>query len=334
MNKYKIKKRIAVIDSPKDYIEKILHFVSDRYEFEWIDDQTADYVFHSVGGFEVLKYPGVRIFVTGENITPNFAISDYALSFEHLSFSDRHLWFPLIKLYDKSYKVLSKPRPLANDILKIKTDFCAYVMSNTKNSAPERTQIFDLLCHYKKVNSGGKWRNNIGGRIADKQAFQEKHKFVIAFENCSYPGYLTEKFADAAAANAIPVYWGDPKIGKLFNPKAFINCHDFDSLNDVIERVIEIDQNDDIYKQMLSEPWFINGEEPDDLKDEKIIQFLTNIFDQEQKQAFRRNLGRWGIKKEAQLYNMYFRPHIQMFFLLRNYWRKFYHSFIPSRKRF
>ena len=58
-----------------------------------------------------------------------------------------------------------------------------------------RTRIFDLLSAYKPVASGGKWRNNVGGPMADKIAFQSKYRFVIAFENSSTSGYLTEKFA-------------------------------------------------------------------------------------------------------------------------------------------
>ena len=206
-------------------------------------------------------------------------------------------------------------------------------MSNTTDSDDARTRIFDMLSEYKQVHSGGRWRNNVGGRVPDKLAFKSKHKFVIAFENCSHPGYLTEKFADAAASNAIPIYWGDPDIGTLLNPKAFVNCHDFQTLEEAVERVKELDQNDDLYRQMLAEPWFINGVEPECLRDETFVDFLSNIFDQEPEKAFRRNRGRWGLKKEKELYNMCHRPHVQMFNLFRKKWRAFYRTFVPRRKK-
>ena len=98
--------------------------------------------------------------------------------------------------------------------------------------------------------------------VADKLAFQQAYKFVIAFENSSTPGYLTEKFAEAAQADAVPIYWGDPTIAELFNPKAFVNCHDFATLEDAVERVKEIDADDDLYLQMLSESWFPDETEP------------------------------------------------------------------------
>jgi hypothetical protein len=309
-------KRIAISDSPPSFINNILWFVRDRYNFEFTCSKDADYVFFSVDGYDVLKYQGVRIFVTGENVTPNFAIADYAMAFDQLSFGDRYIWLPLIKLYD-AYKVLTLPRPFATKILAEKTDFCAYVMSNTKNSAPERTRIFELLSQYKQVNSGGKWRNNVGGPVKDKQAFQSRHKFVIAFENSSSTGYITEKFAHAAQANAIPIYWGDPNIGQLFNPKAFINCHDYNSFNEVLEEVKRIDQDDALYTNMLSEPWFKDGVEPECLKDKAYTDFLTNIFEQDIPRAYRRNRSRWGLKTEERLYNMAHRPHVQLFKLFR-----------------
>jgi len=318
----KPRKRVAIADADKGFVESVLHFGADKYDFVLTQRRDAEYVFHSVGGYDVLKYPGVRIFVTGENVSPNFGVSDYAMALDKLQFGDRYTWLPLIKLYRKAYAVLTSPRPPVDEVISHKTGFCAYVMSNTKDSAPERIQIFDALCKYKQVSSGGRWRNNVGGRVPDKLAFQSQNKFVIAFENTSWPGYLTEKFAEAAQANAVPIYWGDPEVGKIFNPKAFINCHRFNSLEAVVEEAKRIDQNNELYRQMLSEPWFPGGVEPDHLRDEMYTAFLSNIFDQDPAKAYRRNRGRWGLKTERRLYTMSHRPLQHAINLLRNRWRK------------
>jgi len=259
-------------------------------------------------GYDVLRYPGVRIFVTGEMVSPNFNISDYALSFDAMDFGDRNHWFPLIKLYQKAYTYLQQPREPVEPLLAEKNGFCAYVMSNTKNSAPERTEIVDRLNAYQQVSLGGRWRNNTGGPVKDKVAFQRRHKFVIAFENQSYPGYLTEKFAEAACSGAIPIYWGDPNIGTYFNPKAFINCHDFPDLQAVAEHVAEVDQDDTRYAEYLREPWFRDGVEPEVLRDVTTVDFLKKIFDRPLDQAYRRNRGRWGLKYERQLDRMWRKP--------------------------
>ncbi len=327
------KLRVAYADVPPGYVEGVLKHVEHLYDIELTRDRDADYVFHSCDGFDVLKYPGVRIFITGENVTPNFAISDYALAFDKLDFGDRYLWTPLFKCFKRpDNPFLSRPDP--DTVLAAKTGFCAYVMSNTTNSDDARVRIFDLLNEYKRVSSGGRWRNNVGGPVKDKLAFQREHKFAIAFENCSYPGYLTEKFFDAVAADTIPIYWGDPDIGSLFNPKAFINCHDFPSLEAVVERVREIDNDDNLYRAMLTQPWYVDGSEPECLRDETFTRFLSHIFDQPLEAAYRRNRGRWGIKWEQHLYDMYHRPWVQAFKNLRKGWRRLYHTVMPYRKRF
>lgn len=330
----KPKKRIAIVDADPSFVQCILQFVEGRYDIELTNDLNADYVFHSVKGYDVLKYSGIRIFVSGENVSPNFGISDYAMTFEKLEFGDRYIWLPLIKLYRDAYSVLRLPRPPVHEIMPLKTDFCAYVMSNLTNSAEERSRIFDLLSAYKQVNSGGRWRNNVGGRVSDKLAFQSKHKFVIAFENCSHPGYLTEKFAEGAASNAVPIYWGDPQVASLFNPKAFVNCHDFSSLEAAVERVREIDNDPMQYEQMLAEPWFPQGLEPDCLSDQVFADFLANIFDQDIEKAYRRNRGRWGKKKERQLLEMWAKPYLHGLKMLRNKWRGFYRRIVPRKKRY
>lgn len=312
-------KRIAIVDAGQipDIVNAILPFIEDRYELQITQDYDADYVFHSCMGYDVLKYSGIRIFVTGENVSPNFNISDYAMAFDKMDFSDRYRWLPSAVLRRKTYSNLVKPRRPADDVLAEKKGFCAYVMSNTKNSATERSRIFDLLSAYKPVASGGKWRNNVGGPVADKIKFQSKHKFVIAFENSSTPGYLTEKFTEAAQSDAIPVYWGDPEIGKIFNPASFVNCHEFESLEAAVERVKQIDADDALHKEMASEPWFLDGKEPECLRAEKFANFLSKILDQPHEKAFRRNRGRWGMKSEQRYYDMAFRPHLQIINLIK-----------------
>lgn len=329
-------KRVALADlgPHPEMVEAVLALVRERYAFEFTSDPNADYVFHSCFGYDVLKYPGVRIFVTGENVSPDMNISDYAMAFDQMTLSDRYCWLPLIIFYTDAYNTLKAPRPPVDEVLKTKTDFCAYVMSSTRDSAPERTQIYDLLSKYKTVHSGGSWNNNVGGRVPDKLAFQSTHKFVIAFENSSTPGYLTEKFAEASQANAIPIYWGDPTIAQYFNPKAFINCHDYATLEEAVERVKEIDGNDALYRQMLEEPWFPDGIEPDCFKAETFRNFLSYIFDQDLPSAYRRNRSRWGLKHERILYRMAHRPLEHGVRMLRAKWLDAYHKIKPRKRKF
>ncbi len=251
-----------------------------------------DYYFCSAHDNAYLDYDCIRIYYTGECYTPNFNECDYAIGFDRLEFGDRYMRIPLYQLfqYKKFYNML-KDRPVFTvEDLQKKTDFCNYVVSNSFVK-DVRTEIFLKLCEYKKVNSGGRYRNNIGGAVKDKFAFQLKHKFSIAFENCSYDGYSTEKLVEAFAANTIPIYWGDPHIGDDFNNDAFINCHQYANLDEVVERVKEIDNNDELYLKMMNEPILKT-------KDLKMDDFLYHIFDQPLEEASRRPHSIPAISKE------------------------------------
>ncbi|MEL7073968.1 MAG: glycosyltransferase family 10 [Planctomycetota bacterium] len=290
-------RKIAFVDAGRRprLLERLLEFVRADYTFQFVEPQKADFVFHSCMGEKVLSCQGVRIFITGECVTPDFNVSDYAFGFDHLEYGDRYHRLPLYRLCDEAWNALVATRPEPDLVLAQKKHFCAYVMSNTKDSAFERTEIVEALERYKPVDCGGKWRNNVGGPVEDKIEFQRSRKFVIAFENYSYPGYLTEKFAQAAQSNAIPIYWGDPTVAEQLNPASFINAHDFSTLDELADHVAEVDQDNQLYMRMLSEPWF-TGPVPQSLDESVIRDWLRSILDQPVSSAYRRNQGRWGQK--------------------------------------
>lgn len=251
-----------------------------RYNVE-ISNQ-PDYIFYSTFGRKYLDYDCIRIFYTGECIVPDFNLCDYAMAFDPLSFDDRYLRVPLYELfqYKEKYKMLLNNEGAIN---KEKSAFCSFVVSNDQGMK-ERALMIELLNRYKTVDSGGRYKNNVGEPVKDKFAFDQKHKFSICFENCSHRGYTTEKIVEAFAAGCIPIYYGNPDIGEEFNTKAFVNIHDYDSLEDAVNRIIEIDQNDELYNEIKTEP-IITGARKDD---NELEAFLYAIFDQPLEHARRR----------------------------------------------
>ena len=260
--------------------------------------EEPDYLICSVFGHEALesRYDNcIKIVRISECMAPDFALNDYAVGMECLQFGDRYLRFPSLFLDAPSDKtiveeVLNKGKNLNEDLAN-KTDFCSFVYSNSLTADPTREQLFRELCKYKKVNSGGRFLNNIGlpDGVPDKLAFQRKHKFVIACENTSHPGYLTEKLLDAFAAHAVPIYWGDPLVKETFNEKAFICAHDYPTMDALIERVREVDEDDELYARMLAEPAFLNPDANSlEIWQETLDAFIKVILDQPKETAFRR----------------------------------------------
>ena len=132
----------------------------------------------------------------------------------------------------------------------------------------DRIKFFLKLSRYKKVDSFGLLLNNTGN-LNDREMLNENYKkiksykFVICFENSHTENYITEKIFQAVMGNAIPIYRGAPNIGEYFNTKSFINYEDYgSSYAKMMERVIELDQDDEKYLEMLNEPFLLNDEMP------------------------------------------------------------------------
>ena len=270
-----------------------------RHEVEVRPD--AEHLIFGRFGYDFLRHDGIRIFYTGENVRPNFDLCDYALAFDHLVFGDRYLRLPLYRTYEDAYRAALAPASPAPDAARRK--FCSYVVSNRRVSRADsaRVQIFKKLSAHRRVESGGRQFNNVGGPVADKLGFLRGCKFNIAFENASTPGYTTEKIIEARAAGSVPVYWGNPLIAAELNPRAFVNCHDFPDFDAVVRRVLELDADDAAYLAMLAQPIFPGGAEPAELREERLLDFFDGIFSQPVGQARRRvRAGRWGRRTEKE----------------------------------
>ena len=286
--------RIRFVDFWDDFVPQdslFYQLLAEHYDIELSDE--PDYIFCSVFGEEHLRYDCVKIFYTGENQCPDFNLCDYALGFDRMAFGDRYFRLPIYYLnrYQKDFRLMQekhlKPMPE-------KKGFCSFVYSNDRASEV-RERFFNQLSEYKPISSGGRYRNNIGGPVADKLAFEREHRFSFSFENSSYPGYSTEKLVQSFAAQTVPIYWGDPTIAETFNEEAFINCNNYASWDEVLQAVKRVDADEALYARMLAAPALKHPEEDSiEAKLQQLSTFLCNIFDQEPEKACRYNRVYWG----------------------------------------
>jgi hypothetical protein len=65
----------------------------------------------------------------------------------------------------------------------------------------------------------------------DKLLTMSHYRFSLCFENCIFPGYVTEKIFDSFFAGAVPVYYGAPDIGDFVPEGCFIDFRHFKSLD-------------------------------------------------------------------------------------------------------
>lgn len=259
--------------------------LAPKYDLQLSDK--PDYIFYTPADNEHHNYDCIRIFMTGENLIPNFNYCDYAIGFSTLSFDDRYIRIPLWVYYKSAVDFALKKADLLTKEEALKRPFCATVISNTNQTDGMREKIFNALSAYKTVASGGKWHNSVGGPVPNKLKFQSGYKFCLCAENTYAPGYTTEKLVEAFASGCIPIYYGDPLVTQDFNPKAFINAHDYQNIDALIARVKEIDNNDDLYWSIMQEPAFL-PETFEKYSDEKIFAFFDHIFSQPLNKAKRR----------------------------------------------
>jgi hypothetical protein len=293
-----MKKKIAYVDfwnnfDPNGYL--MTKYLKEICDFEVTDMEHADYIFYTVHGNRHWQAPdrAIKIFYTREGVVPDFNACDYAIGFEWMEYEDRYFRSPLYYRYPENQLMEKKHLLTPQEIKAMKTDFCSITVSNN-NRDPIFKTLFDELTRYKRVDSGGLWQNNVGGRVADKLAFDRSHKFSIVCENASHSGYTTEKLVQAFAAGCIPIYWGDPAVSKVFNPKAFINVQEFPTTEALVEHVKKIDADDALYEQMLREPALRSDEYCEAIHTPQLKAFLNNIFQQPLEKAQRRNRGTWG----------------------------------------
>ena len=265
-------------DNRNNYFVKLL---SAKYDVELSDD--PDYLFYSVWGFDHLKYKCTRIFYTGECAKPDFDYCDYAFTFDYID-DPRHYRLPLYGMYLDPYELERKDYDVER-IADEKTRFCSFVVSSQRG--PERFDLFHKLSKYKKVDSGGKYMNNIGGPISpdydQKLEFIRNYKFVIAYENTLSPGYTTEKILDAMRVNSVGLYWGNPLVHRDFNTRSFLNRHEYANDEAFIERIAELDNDRNKFIEYLSEPYYNGNQVNEYVKPENVLKQFDRIFESDKR---------------------------------------------------
>lgn len=254
--------------------------------------------------FEWLKYDCVRILYTGEPLSPDFNSFDYAIGFDDIVFLDsngvnRNFRLPFCFTVMGGDAATVKQRMHADgltyeearDALARKRYFCNFIYGH-ESAYGEREELFEMISSYKRVESSGTFMNNMpDGEVVPfsekKYEFLKLCKFTIACESISVPGFCTEKLTQPFMNDSVPIYYGNPDVDMEFNVKAFINMHAYESFEEGLEAVREVDSDDSKYIKMLMEPKVVSDDYIDSMYD-RFEAFLLYIFSQPLDKAYRR----------------------------------------------
>ena len=298
-NFFKNKKKLSIkMNKRKKLNLHVIDSFNNEYHKKWIkkklgnkfiinfDNNNPDYLIYNSFGKRHLNSQykdAIKIAIYTENVIPDLFEADYALGHYHINYLDRY--FKCSIFLWRKYKEIKNIR---ENVLKapMRKKFCAAVISNSKRSDRFRLKFINLLNNYKKIDMGGKYNNNIGGRVLNKTKFLNSYKFSIAMENSNGDGYISEKIINSFMSGTIPIYYGDYMIDEFINPKSYILIKGEKDIKKKIEYIKKIDNNDEMYRKILKEDVIIEENFASKI-DSELKEFLIHIFDQDKNKAYR-----------------------------------------------
>ena len=224
--------------------------LEEQYTIKITEKDDYDVVIDGVFGLQpIANKDAYKIFINGEAVPSRVGNYNLSLGFDYLVHKN-YIRYPLYyaaygDLVDSQYKRVTKCNPN-------KPYFACFLVSNAASGdgAIARSKMFHELSKYKKVISGGKHLNNLGYVVGKEETYEffSQCKFVIAYESfSSYPGYLSEKLFQSYFSGSVPLYYSHLSVQDEFNKDAAIIRQDFRSDQEMVDYIIKIDQDDQLY---------------------------------------------------------------------------------------
>jgi len=274
------------------------HLLSNEYDVV-IDEKSPDILFFSVDYRKEKKHKFFdnsntrKIFFTGENTKANYEDCHASISFLKND-DNRNYRLPLWALFINWFNVpYNKKRDQAYLIgeedllfvdkkkLKLNKKFCSFVASNPSG---KRLDFVPKLQSQKHVDCGGSLLNNTGRKIKGrgdqkwKIKYISKFRFNIAFENEIGEGYVTEKILHPMSVNSIPIYWGSDLVNQDFNSESFINARNYENDEELIDGILDLENNKELYMEKLAKPWFKDNKFPEYALPQNVLKFINEVL--------------------------------------------------------
>lgn len=275
------------------YDNYFLHLLKQNYKIK-VDNKDPDLIFDTTSftnhKLEVPKKNSIKkIFFSGE---PDYEIdSDYDAIIASVQKSKNidFIYMPLFVTYidwfnigvdkfrDPSYLVLRKNLIKSKKNIKPNSKDCSMLASKDLGI---RKKTFIELNNFIQIDSGGLLENNIKNIIKGrgdqkyKLKFLKKYKFNLCFENSKVDNYISEKILHSIASNSIPIYWGTEYVKTIFNENSFVYVDNFNSTFELKEYILNLLNDENLYKLKLSEPWFKNNIIPPELEPSNYLNFI------------------------------------------------------------
>lgn len=204
----------------------------------------------------------IKIYFTGEGVPAKTDAYDLSIGFDYLD-QQNYLRIPYFHMTTTDKASRLNAQYIRKECQPKKPYFACFLNSNGGSvngltgqkfdGVAFRDRLFHRLSLYKRVESGGHHLNNLGFQIRKTDEFLSKCKFVIAVENQTYRGYITEKVFNAYYNGAIPIYYSDLEAAKDINKQAVIFAPDFTSEEALVDYIKQVDNDDELYCKIWNE---------------------------------------------------------------------------------
>ncbi len=116
--------------------------------------------------------------------------------------------------------------------------------------------------------------------VEDKMDVLGRFRFAVCFENCVFPGYVTEKIFDCFMAGCIPIYLGAPDISDFVPASSFIDYRHFGNYT-ALERFMRQMTEPEAFKYLKSAREFLASPEFEKFTADWFVNNLMDIIGQE-----------------------------------------------------
>lgn len=237
----------------------------------------------------------IKILFITEPISADFMLFDYCIGFDPFSYGDRYCYYSDF-LYSPGAHIKTISYYKTKELLRKKEDFCDFIYSYDGGDV-SRKKYFYLLNSYKRVEAIGTYLNNQpDNHVVDfrtegdvsKYDFQAKCKFSLCIQPTDKEWFANEKIMHVIKANSVPTFYGTEKNKEIINEDRVIFINDFKTDKDFLNRIKEIDSNDDSYCKIISTPLFTDEEYQERVIDNE-CRFINDIFVSKKKRLINDN---------------------------------------------
>ena len=273
-----INRKVEIVTSDKGRVDIEIESVYGRNEipnlttraYRFLASHTKQGINFSREKYSTSQQPSgdsdFSIFFTGENERPPFGNWDAYLSFDQHSYGGKNAYLPLWWLTSSDLIMpvvspyLGKAITIEQMLSKRTTNYeerDKFCVAFIGKAYPFRMQAIAALSKIGKVDVfGGISRNQNRSTAKKKYDTAQNYKFVFAFENDLFPGYVTEKAPEAWATGAVPLYWGLDTCGYI-NQKSLLNLVNYNNLEEYVERVGEVSKSAKLWSEIAEQPFLV-----------------------------------------------------------------------------